>query len=276
MSIMDNNISSLGGEIIQAPNEIGTPLEDAVYAPGPQERVDSCAIRSQQHILSMFGIDKTETELVEDAIAHYEYSDTVASGTMLEDVGNILERNGIETHRYEEATMAHLISELGQGHKIIVGVDAYEIAADTLEERIWEARQDVIAEIPNHALVVVNVDPNSFDVDVVDPADGSLHRIPADTFMDAWEDSNCFMVSTTQSPEEFLGDTVMTGNGLGNANIIENDINADDRIENLMIDVDCDGIADVMVQSFPGLVHVPSAQDFNPEMSQFVNTGDLF
>lgn len=231
MSIMDNNIFPLGGEIIQAPNKIGTPLEDAVYAPGPQERVDSCAIRTQQHILSMFGINKTETELVEDAIAHYEYSDTTALGTMLEDVGNILERNGIETHRYEEATMAHLISELGQGHKIIVGVDAYEIAADTLEERIWEAQQDEIAEIPNHALLVVNVDPNSFDVDVVDPMDGNLHRIPAGTFIDAWEDSNCFMVSTIQSPEEFLGDAVMTGNGLGTANIIENDINADGRIE---------------------------------------------
>ena len=42
--------NSLKG-IVDAPDTIGTPIEDALYAPGPQERIDSCAIRSQQHIL---------------------------------------------------------------------------------------------------------------------------------------------------------------------------------------------------------------------------------
>ena len=39
-------------DIVSAPDEIGTPFEDATYAPGPQERMDSCAIRAQQHVLS--------------------------------------------------------------------------------------------------------------------------------------------------------------------------------------------------------------------------------
>ena len=94
-------------DIVSAPDEIGTPFEDATYAPGPQERMDSCAIRAQQHVLSMFGIDISETDLVNDAVSHGEYSEGGTYGTVLSDVGNLLERNGVDVHRFNGATLAH-------------------------------------------------------------------------------------------------------------------------------------------------------------------------
>ena len=197
--------NSLKG-IVDAPDTIGTPIEDALYAPGPQERIDSCAIRSQQHILSMYGINVSEDALVQDAIRHSEYSVHDNKGTYVDDVGNLLERNGIDVNRYENATIAHLISELGQGHKIIVGIDAYEAIADTLPARIAEMQKDAILEQANHAVVVVDVDPHTFDVSIVDPADGRLHVIPIGRFTDAWQDSNCYMMATKESPEEYLSD----------------------------------------------------------------------
>ncbi len=201
--MMDDKILQAGANstIVVAPDEIGTPLEDAMSAPGPQERMDSCAIRAQQHVLAMYGIDVSETELVDDAIAHDEYND----GTALDDVGNLLERNGINVHRYMGATLAHLISELGQGHKVIVGIDANEIHASGIKETLIENVIDHIAEIPNHAVVVVDVDPHTFDVDIVDPADGQPHRLPAEVFADAWHDSGCFMVATDKAPSEYAG-----------------------------------------------------------------------
>ena len=194
------------GNIVRAPETIGSPIEDAMHAPGPQERIDSCAIRSQQHILAMYGIDVTEDILVQDAIKHNEYSLLDKKGTSIDNVGNLLERNGIDVNRYDNATVAHLISELGQGHKIIVGIDAYEAIADSLPDRIVEMQKDAVAERANHAVLVIDVDPRTLDIAIVDPADGQMHVVPVGRFVDAWQDSDCFMIATKESPEEFLNE----------------------------------------------------------------------
>ena len=274
-------------DIIAAPNEIGTPFEDATYAPGPQERMDSCAIRAQQHVLSMFGIDVSETDLVNDAINHGEYSENDIYGTSISDIGNLLERNGIDVHRYEGATLAHLISELGQGHKIIVGIDANEVVASGTKETLIEHIKDAIREVPNHAVVVSNVDPNTLDVDIVDPADGKLHRVPASTFVDAWHDSNCFMVSTNSAPKGFSTETTdftdsavsnspiqridLDGDGL--TDIIGFDYNGDGKIDEYFIDFDHDGIPDVGKSGFISLSELGKA--YSDQLPQLGSLGHV-
>ena len=274
-------------DIVSAPDEIGTPFEDAAYAPGPQERMDSCAIRAQQHVLSMFGIDVSETDLVNDAISHGEYSEDDTYGTSISDVGNLLERNGVDVHRFEGATIAHLISELGQGHKIIVGIDANEIIASGAEETLIEHVKDAIKEVPNHAVVVSNVDPNTLDVDIVDPADGKLHRIPAATFMDAWHDSNCFMVSTNSAPKGFNVDTTDIDNAMGVnspiqridldgdelTDIIGFDYNGDGKIDEYFIDFDHDGIPDVGKGGFISLSELGKA--YGDQLPQLGSLGHV-
>lgn len=186
--------------IQQAPEAIGVLEHDFAFAPGPQERPDSCAIRAQQHVLSIFGVERTESELVQDAINHGEYC---GYGTSVDDVGNLLERNGVAVKRYEAASIAHIIAELGAGHKVIIGYDAFEVGAESMYDKLNESLKDLIAKTPNHAVVVSNVDPNTFDVDIIDPADGEMHRISAERFLNAWDDSNNFMIATVESPKEF-------------------------------------------------------------------------
>ena len=129
-----------------------------------------------------------------------------SGGTQIDDVGNLLERNGVDVNRFEKATVAHLISELGQGHKIIVAIDANEVIADSLPARMVELQKDAVLERPNHAVVVVDVDPRTLDVAIVDPSDGRLHRVPVGRFIDAWQDSDCFMMATKKSPDEFFAE----------------------------------------------------------------------
>ena len=132
-----HNVSSdVYSDIISAPDEIGTPVEDAMSAPGPQERADSCAIRAQQHVLSMYGINVSETDLVNDAIEHGEYGGS-HDGTALDDVGNLLERNGLEIHKYEGATLAHLIAELAQGHGGVKAVYALKASKQEHDYQLY-------------------------------------------------------------------------------------------------------------------------------------------
>ena len=167
-----------------------------------QMRDDTCAICSQKYILSSFGIEIPESDLIKDAALNGEYAPLRNIGTSPEDTGNLLERNGISVHRYE-GSMENLISELSQGHKVLVGIDSREIIfANNDVTRAVEKYRDVLDEEADHAVVVV--DANTDYVDILDPADGNFKRVNAETFLDAWHDSRCFMIATDQSPEEYF------------------------------------------------------------------------
>lgn len=167
-----------------------------------QTRADTCAICSQKYILSSFGIDLPESDLIKDAAINGEYALFNNWGTNAKYVGNILERNGIGVHKCE-GSMEDLISELTQGHKVIVGIDSNEIFfANNDVTRAVEQYKDVFAEKANHAVVVVNA--NTDYVNILDPADGKFKRVDAETFLDAWHDSKCFLLATDQSPEEYF------------------------------------------------------------------------
>lgn len=185
--------------------EIGTPVSDSAFYPGQQEGADTCAIRAQQQILRIYGIEKSESELVADAMEHGEYGQG-CSGTKPDDVGNLLAREGIDVNKFYGATPAHLIAELAQGHKIIAGIDSGEIWAENSIDRLKEKIEDRFKyEIADHAVVVTAIDPYTYDVTISDPGNGNAMRtIPADTFFDAFKDGGNYMVSTAFAPEDFV------------------------------------------------------------------------
>lgn len=186
--------------------EIGTPALDAISYPGQQEGIDTCAIRAQQQILQMFGIERSEVELVADATLHGEYIQGESGGTKLDDVGNLLVREGIEINRFYGATPAHLIAELAQGHKIIAAVDSGEIWADNLVDRVKEIWEDLSGhEMVDHVVVVTGIDPYTYDVTISDPGDGnSMRTVSAEVFFDAFKDGGNYMVSTALAPKDFI------------------------------------------------------------------------
>lgn len=185
---------------IQEPDKIfGSPDTDAMVFPGKQSYPDTCAIRCQEHILEVFtGMDIDENQLVQEAAINGWYAP--GEGTPLADVGKLLELHGVPVNQYQDATVFNLANELAQGHKVIIGVDSGEL---------WEGKS-ILGEIldavglsgADHAVVVSGIDttdPDNIKVIISDPGTGEpAVSYPMDAFIDAWKDSDFFMVATQQ------------------------------------------------------------------------------
>lgn len=166
-----------------------------------------CAIRSQQIILRDYGVDIPLETLKEFAINQGWYDPSGEGGTPMICTGYILEACGLEVEQKLNGTVYDLVNELAQGHRVIVGVDAEELWADREGNIFKQTKQyfnDIFnGEAANHALIVAGVEvnpanPNDVKVILTDPGTGDLRiEYSLDDFMDAWEDSDCFMVSTT-------------------------------------------------------------------------------
>lgn len=167
--------------------------------PIQQQYPDTCAIKSQQLILQDFGIDVSETECVQYCYDHGWY--VPGGGTMPENVGKLLVDVGIPCTQRADANIFDLMNEIQQGHKVIVGVDANELWKDGPINAIMEWLRDVfMGEQANHALIVAGLDYSDPDhpyVILTDPGNGEAGKpYPLDQFMDAWSDSQHFIVST--------------------------------------------------------------------------------
>ena len=187
--------------IIKAPPVIGTPENDADFFPGQQERQDSCAIRCQEMILKEFGLfGETETSLVQQASEEGWYAP--GEGTRLDNVGNLLETHGLEVNRYEQATSHHLAAELAQGHKVIIGVDSYQLWGET-ESPLHAVLSELGFTAADHAVIVTGIDtsvPGETRIVISDPGTGeAAASYPIDEFMQAWSGSNFYMVATVDA-----------------------------------------------------------------------------
>lgn len=196
-------LSDLGlGDIFSQPITIETNTFNETMDPNgmvpdiQQQYPDSCAIKSQQIILNEFGIDVNEDQLVQFSYEQGWYH-ADGTGTSAEDVGNLLETANIPVTRQDDANVFNLVSELSQGHKVIVGVDSEELWGNKF--MAW-MKDFFMGDTPDHALVVAGIDtsdPNNVMVIVDDPGSGEYHKAyPLDQFMDAWSDAQCYMVST--------------------------------------------------------------------------------
>ena len=179
------------------PNIIGTPDYDTQYWQ-PQTTEFTCAVQSQRGIIEAFtGQEVSEAQLVYDATINGWLT---SGGMSPHDVGNLLEHYGIPCHTGTDASIEDLMSELAQGHKVIVGLDAGEI---------WKQDsplQDFFHQSADHAIWVTGVnmsDPAHPMVIVNDSGDsaGAGKAYDLSLFKDAWEDSGFFYVATDNAPE---------------------------------------------------------------------------
>lgn len=184
-------------EVVQSYANIGTTNDfdmDIDANPYLQSYPDTCAIKSQQLILNDFGIPCSEDDLVRYSAEHGWYN---GNGTSMEDVGKLLEDAGIQCTRQCDANVFNLVSELSQGHKVIVGVDSGELWGNRFTE--W-LKDFFLGVTPDHALLVTGIDtndPNNVKVIVTDPGTGEAGKsYPLEQLMDAWSDASCYMCST--------------------------------------------------------------------------------
>ncbi len=180
-----------------------TPEEsDGVGITGnPGEAVESwhlqsgntCAVVSQEFVLeSIFNREFDEQELREIAEDNGWYD----NGTNIEDVGKILEYYGANVEQSTGNSLDDLKSSLADGNQIIAGVDADELWSGQNEEMFGPGMD------ANHAIQVIGFDesdPSNPMVIINDSgvSNGQGVMIPAEEFMDAWEDSGCFMVEAS-------------------------------------------------------------------------------
>jgi len=169
------------------------------FNPVQQQYDDTCAIKSQQLILNDFGFNVSEDQLVQQAEQYNIY--TPGSGTSPEDVGKLLELNGVPCTQHSNATIYDLTSALAQGEKVIIGVDSNELWNNgPLSQFVNQATDQLSGEQANHALIVAGIDtsdPNDVQVILTDPGTGEeAARYPMEQFLDAWHDSGNFMVTT--------------------------------------------------------------------------------
>lgn len=158
---------------------------------------DTCAIRSQQLVLERFGIEVPQEMLIEIAENNGWYHVDGGSGTPMNCIGNLLEYYGVPSTSVVGANVGNLVAELAQGHQVIVGVDSGELHNGAIMESL---KDFFLGDTPDHALIVAGIDltdPDNAYVVLKDPGTGDVAKpYPLEQFMDAWKDSNCFMVST--------------------------------------------------------------------------------
>lgn len=191
----------------QAETTHGQPNLDIEFDPETyQYYPDTCAFQSQALILREYGFNVTQEDLVEVAKAQGWYVD--GYGTPADKVGKLLEYYGVDTSITEGNNIFNLANELAQNHHVLVTVDSGELWAPGMGEKLEDL---LIREQADHALLVVGIDtsnPSDVKVIVTDPGNGNTQYAYSEKqFMEAWKDSNCFMASTNESPEEFIAHT---------------------------------------------------------------------
>lgn len=207
-SVTESNIDGYDASDLTSSQEIGDeaniiddPASDMEHW-HQQTHEDTCAVSCQEFILEeMAGRDFSENELRQEAYDNGWY--TPGGGTPLDCMGNLLEAHGIPVEKQEGCTLQDLSDSLAQGENVIVAVDSEEIAnpggmdADDLIANVF----GMPGQGANHAVQVIGIDTSDPDNPMVilnDPGtpDGQGMSMPANDFLNAWEDSNYFMVST--------------------------------------------------------------------------------
>lgn len=241
--------------------ESGLNIQDPINIQQPDDH--SCALRSQQIILRDFGIDIPFKDLEKFALENTYYCE---DGTPMFDIGNVLQLAGVPVHQAIGQTVYDLTNELAQGHRVIVSVDAYELwDNDTVGGKLKNWFNDVFGDQGgNHALIVAGVevnpeDPSDVKVILTDPGSGDLRiEYPMDQFLDAWSDSNCFMVATND-PAPYQYDP-NTGMEVPSNFFVEQHFNQ--------------WVAENSYQLNPDLINVPA--DYAPAYNGHLNTiGDM-
>ena len=111
----------------------------------------------------------------------------------MDDVGNILEHMGRDVERSQGNSIDDIAQCLQDGGQVIVAVDSSELWEGVNDDNFGPGMQ------ADHAVQVIGIDYTDPDEPMVilnDPgaSNGGGAQVPLDEFMDAWEDSGCYMV----------------------------------------------------------------------------------
>lgn len=196
------------------PNENPDTFNPELY----QGYQPSCVLNASEVILRNFGRDIPHEEVVDYCIKHCGYNpDPKKGGTPKEYVGDFLDACGVETTRYNHATIADIVNELSQGHNLMVTVDANELwikNEPNMFARLFGEAVNKVNDLrdaafgiegANHALVVAGLNINPLDhsdihVVLIDTGSGDYCiEYKWEDFQNALADSNGYVVATKEA-----------------------------------------------------------------------------
>lgn len=156
-----------------------------------------CAIMCEEYILHVFGIHKTLEEL---RILAATMDWLKPEGVEIMDLGAIPEHYGLTVAKRAPADLEDLERALNRGYQVIVAVDGGELIGNPAEE----LAEDVLAGgVADHCVVVLSIDRSNNAVAIFDPAVGVIPiTVSTEQFMDAWADSDNYMVTIKQKMTE--------------------------------------------------------------------------
>lgn len=159
-----------------------------------QEVDGYCGPSSVAILLNEFaGAGITNPEFMVSQALELGLMDDPTQGMYSRDIAELLSVNGIGAEvRY--SSIDDLAAKLEMGYGVIACIDGGEVWLDN--------DTDIYSEdnLPDHALVVTQVDFNGGTVTLADPGtpDGNSFTVSIEQFEDAWADSGFEMVSTTE------------------------------------------------------------------------------
>ena len=184
-------------DTVFSPAETVAPEVDIFDTVGPQSTED-CEVMCERRILHQFGIDLSEEDLLNEAVAKNYWN----NGTPIEHVGNLVSDHGLQMETSTGCNMDDLVNEISQGHKVIVAVDSSELMASPGFEMFTEQLTEIFqGDGSDHAIEVESVDLENGVVTIYNPATGAIHGISIDRFEAAWD--NGVMSHTNASPSDY-------------------------------------------------------------------------
>lgn len=183
--IDDNQVSDANDD----DDIVGDPSDDMMHWEY-QGDTNRCAVFAQMFAIEdLLDIDIDPDELTAMAEENGWFDD----GTPPNCVGKLMEAYGLETHS-GSGTIDDIANCLANDGKVIVGLDSSEIWVGPDHEDAYSPGMQA-----DHAVEVIGIDYSDPDNPMVilndsGTPDGAGETVPLDQFMDAWQDSGCFMV----------------------------------------------------------------------------------
>lgn len=148
-----------------------------------------CAIMCEHFILHVFGIHKTLDEL---QILASTKDWLKEDGVDVMNLGAIPEYYGLTVNKRAPAELKDIDEAITKGYEVIVAVDGGELIGNPAEE----IAEDLLAGgVADHCVVVLSIDKKADNVALFDPAIGVIPIVVStEHFIDAWQDSNKYMV----------------------------------------------------------------------------------
>ncbi len=113
-------------------------------------------------------------------------------GTPLYCVGNLLAYSGMFVSRKYNSTLEDIQRAIDKNNDVVVGVDREKLYAEEVD----------LEDLTNHAVVVTHIEEDT--VTIFDPYEEPyIVNIPTTDFLNAWKESQNYMIQVLQSVEEY-------------------------------------------------------------------------